>query len=300
MPHQEPSLLRPFSCKMQTSWTPEGSQHHVILKKKEMTQVSVSEGQLRQKHCGTIHMTRCRLVPVKGRRSERASLERSQAAPPPASHPPGRPQLLWETQMDGNCSLLGRENVPHPHPRPWGRTVCQLPRELAQPHKVMGILSHPLAAPLPACGFISICTDGHDGHSTRCFPSAGWPGDVVTCCFPPQPSTSGANSRSPENISARTQTTCRPPEQGYLGSREDGNCIVPAEVLRPAYPTLGGTPKTPEQSPDQGKRLVPLHAMLGVWFLREKGNPVAAVFVQEVRAGDEWSPCCGLDGHSAG
>lgn len=160
--------------------------------------------------------------------------------------------------------------------------------------------THPLAVPLPACGFISICTDGCDGHSTRYFPSAGWPGDVVTCCFPLQPSTSGANSRSPENISARTQTTCRPPEPGYLGSREDGNCIVPAEVLRLAYPTLGGTPKTPEQSPDQGARLVPLHAMIGVWFLREKRNPIAVVFVQEVRAGDERSPCRGLDGHSAG
>ena len=73
-----------------------------------------------------------------------------------------------------------------------------------------------------------------------------------------------------------------------------------SQVLRPAYPTLGGTPKTPEQSPDQGARLVPLHATLVVWFLREKRNLMAAVFVQEVRAGGERSPCRGLDGHSAG
>ena len=116
------------------------------LKKKGMNQVSVSEGQLRQKHRCTIHIMRCCLVPFQGRRSERASLERSQAPPPPASRPPGRPQLLWETQMDGNCFLLGRENVPHPRPCPLGRTVCRLPPELAQPHKVTGILSHPLSA----------------------------------------------------------------------------------------------------------------------------------------------------------
>lgn len=41
-------------------------------------------------------------------------------------------------------------------------------------------------------------------------------------------------------------------------------------------------------------------ATLVVWFLREKRNPIAVVFIQEVRAGDERSPCRGLDNHSAG
>lgn len=36
-----------------------------------------------------------------------------------------------------------------------------------------------------------------------------------------------------------------------------------------------------------------MHAMIGVWFLREKRNPIAVVFVQEVRAGDEWSRVVG-------
>ena len=58
-------------------------------------------------------------------------------------------------------------------------------------------------------------------------PVLGRWGDVVTCCLPSPPSTSGGNSKAPENISARIQTTCWLPEQGYPGSREDRSCIVP-------------------------------------------------------------------------
>lgn len=98
----------------------------------------------------------------------------------------GARQLLLQPrtlQADLSCSgdtkgwyldpSLGERPSPIPALAPGRRTVCRLPPELAQPHKVTSILSRPLPAPLPACGFISIWTDGRGGPSIRCFPSAG-------------------------------------------------------------------------------------------------------------------------------
>lgn len=196
-------------------------------------------------------------------------------------------------------SCLGEKTSPIPALAPSGEQSADFHLSWPSPARSRASCLIP-SAPLPARGFISICTDRCGGHSTRCFPSARRWGDVVTCCLPPVLHFWRQLQGRREHL-RRIQTTCRPPEQGYLGSCEDENCIVPAKVLRPAYPTLGGTPKTPEQSPDQGARLVrQVHATVVVWFLREKRNPIAVVFVQEVRAGDERSPCRRLDGHSAG
>ena len=184
MPRQEPSLLCPFSSKTQTSWTPEGSQHHVLRKEKGMNQVSVSEGQLRQKYRCMIHMMRCCLVPFKGRGNERASLERSQAAPPPASHPPGRPQLLWRHKWMVPRSLLGRETDPHPRPRPWGgeqsadfhlswpsptrsRASCFVPSQ----HLCQHVASS-------AFGQTAVVA-----QASAASPVLGRQGDMVTCCL---------------------------------------------------------------------------------------------------------------------
>ena len=130
--------------------------------------------------------------------------------------------------MDGTSIPAWERDRPPSPPSPLGgRIVCRLPPELAQPHKVTSILFRPLPAPLPACGFISIWTDGRGGPSVRCFPSAGAAGRHGHLLPPPPPPTSGGNSKAPENISARIQTTCWLPEQGYPGSREDRSCIVP-------------------------------------------------------------------------